>query len=241
MAGRAVPRALTTAGWATIGLLTGHVAAYDVVYPDAHVHATALEASGHGWLSALGPTLVLASLAVLGAAFLGARSGRPRAVLFRTLALIQITGFVAIELGERLSTGLPPSQLGHQLVDHGAWQVLVVGVLIQVMTAWLGSAVSRGIATATTPRQARQGHRSPRAPLLVLAVDDTRDRGPLLQRRSRAPPTWFPFPRPIRTSASSRRGHVAVRSMPRKETSPCSHPIPGVWQVPCPVRPSCSR
>jgi hypothetical protein len=192
-----MPAVMVTAGWATIGLLMGHVAAYDVVYPDAHVHATALEASGHGWLVAMGPTLGLAVLVVVAAALAGARSGRVGIARFRTLAAIQVGGFLAIEVGERLAAGLSLAEIGHQLVDHGFWLVLLTGVVIQLIAAWSGSVMSRGIAAATTVRQASQRHRSHRAPLLVLVVDDARDRRPLLQRRSRAPPMWVASPRPI--------------------------------------------
>lgn len=188
---------IVTAGWATIGLLVGHVAAYDVVYPDAHVHATALEASGHGWLVAMGPTLVISFLAVIAAALVGARSQGARVARFRTLAVVQAGAFVAIEVGERLATGRSPMDVGHELVDHGFWLILVTGVVCQVITAWLGSAASRGIARATASAPPPHHPRRSSARLSVPAPDDGNGRWPLLLRRSRAPPPPAPSHAPM--------------------------------------------
>jgi hypothetical protein len=195
--GRGLPGAVLTAGWATIGLLLGHVAAYDVVYPDAHVHADALAASGHGWLVAMGPTLGLSVLAVLAAAVVGVRNGRPRSARFRTLAAIQVGAFVAIEIAERLTAGDTAARLGHELMDHGLWLILVSGILVQLVTAWIGSAVSRGIADATGPVARTTPRPSRRAPALDLAIERVCDRRPLSLRRDRAPPRPVASPRPI--------------------------------------------
>ncbi|MBX3030275.1 MAG: hypothetical protein KF809_08955 [Chloroflexi bacterium] len=182
------PAALTTAGWAVIGLLVGHVAAYDLVYPDAHVHATALETSGHGWLVALGPSLALAFLAVVLAAVVGARSGRPRVARFRTLVAIQVGAFLAMEVGERLAAGLTPVAIGHELIEHGLWLVLGTGILVQVVTAWLGSAASRQMAAATSRSRLDPRQRRRRTPLLAIPSAVVAARRPWSLRRSRAPP-----------------------------------------------------
>jgi hypothetical protein len=182
------PAALTTAGWAVIGLLVGHVAAYDLVYPDAHVHATALESSGHGWLIALGPTLGIAFLAVVLAAVVGARSGRPRVARFRTLALVQVGAFLVMEVGERLVTGMSPVAIGHELLDHGLWLVLATGILVQLLTAWLGSAASHHLAAATSQTRLDVRQRRGRAPLVAIPSVVVAARRPGSLRRSRAPP-----------------------------------------------------
>ncbi len=59
--------------WAVVGLLIGHVASYDLVYPDGHVHAQVLEASGHQWLWLLEPSVMLGLLIASVAGFVGAR------------------------------------------------------------------------------------------------------------------------------------------------------------------------
>jgi len=142
-------------GWAVVGLLIGHVASYDLVYPDAHVHAQVLEASGHQWLWLLEPSIILGLLVAVLAGFVGSRSSRRRDVRFRVLAAIQISAFLAIEVTERLGNGIHPDEMLHQVTDHGLWLVLVIGIGAQLLTAWLGSAASRWVAevaqATTTP------------------------------------------------------------------------------------------
>ena len=94
-------------GWAVVGLLIGHVAAYDLVYPDGHVHAQVLEASGHQWLWLLEPSLVLGVLIAVLAGLPGLpRAAIAREVRFRLLAVIQVSAFLGIELLERLGHGM---------------------------------------------------------------------------------------------------------------------------------------
>ena len=120
-----------------IGLLVGHVAAYDLVFPlDAHVHAAALAGSGHTWLGMLQPTLALALGFVVVGGWLAARTRGPRDVRYHRLLLIQLpVAFVAVELGERTLAGYTPLDLWHALADHGLWLILVVGIVAQVITA----------------------------------------------------------------------------------------------------------
>ncbi len=160
---------LVTAGWAAIGMLVGHVAAYDLVYPDAHVHAAALDESGHAWLALVGPSMVLAVTVALVAAWASRAPTASRPARFRTLASLQIGAFVGVELLERLAMGLSPADIGHALIDHGLWLVLATGVLVQLVTAWLGSAASRavvGLRPAATRRRPPQ--RGTRPPILSL-------------------------------------------------------------------------
>jgi hypothetical protein len=182
-----------TLGWAVIGLLVGHVAAYDLVFPDGHVHDAALAASGHAWLGMLEPSLLLAMGFVAIGAALAASDGQPRDVRFRRLAVIQVGAFMVMELGERILAGYSAPDLSHALVDHGLWLILVVGIVTQVITAWFGSAMSRGIASATTrsrprlPRRSRHGS----APILRDVPFASLPHG---HRRDRAPPTWAAIP-----------------------------------------------
>jgi hypothetical protein len=174
-------------GWAVIGLLVGHVAAYDLVLPDAHVHDAALAESGHAWLGLLEPSLLAAVALVVVGCLLAARTDRPRAVRFHRLVVVQVGAFVAVELAERLLAGYSAADLTHALVDHGLWLILVVGTVAQVISAWLGSAASRGLAAATT-MAGQPPHRTRRAPLIALGDASPAPSRPVAHRRSRAPP-----------------------------------------------------
>jgi hypothetical protein len=185
-AGRGI--AVATVGWAVIGLLVGHVAAYDLVFPDAHVHAAALAGSGHAWLGMLQPSLAFALLFVGLGGWLAARAEGSRVVRFRRLAGLQVAAFVLVELGERTMAGYTPLDLWHALVDHGLWLILVVGILAQVITAWLGAAASRGIASATAALPAARHRRARRAPSLSFPLRAAAAGGPLPTRPGRAPP-----------------------------------------------------
>jgi hypothetical protein len=180
---------LVIAGWAIVGVLIGHVAAYDLVYPDGHVHAAVLAATGHEWLWLLEPSIVLGFLLAIVAGFVGSRrSHHPREVRFRVLASLQIATFLGIELMERLGHGYTAADLIHELVGHGLWLVIVIGIGAQLLTAWLGSAASRSIAGAaqvpTAPRT-----RLPSRPHILASIAGR----PVLARTvrahgSRAPP-----------------------------------------------------
>lgn len=175
-------------GWAVVGLLIGHVASYDLVYPDGHVHAQVLEASGHQWLWLLEPSLMLGLLVAVIAGFVGSRSSHRREVRFRVLALIQVSTFLGIELLERLGHGVTPSEITHQLTGHGLWLVILIGIGAQLLTAWLGSAASRLIAGAaqgsSRPRVARPGR-----PVILMSIPSLPAAAPMVRSNgSRAPP-----------------------------------------------------
>ncbi len=181
-------------GWAVVGLLIGHVAAYDLVYPDGHVHAQVLEATGHQWLWVLEPSLALGVLIAAIAGLIGSRSGHPREVRFRLLALIQVSAFLGIELLERLGHGITLPDIAHELTDHGLWLVLLIGIGAQLLTAWLGSAASHSIADVAAVTSAPRRPRTAR-PSVLRAVTDA----PITLRLhrahgSRAPPFALPVP-----------------------------------------------
>lgn len=179
---------LVVFGWAVVGLLIGHVASYDLVYPDGHVHAGVLAATGHQWLWLLEPSILAGLLLAALAGLAGSRGSHRRVVRFRMLALIQVGAFVGIEIAERLAHGIAPTEILHQLTDHGLWLVLVIGVAAQLLTAWLGSAASRLIANAADdraqPRTALPARPGVLRPLIsrIVAVSMARANG------RRAPP-----------------------------------------------------
>jgi hypothetical protein len=175
-------------GWAVVGLLIGHVAAYDVVYPDGHIHAQVLEASGHQWLWLLEPSILLGVLIAAIAGFVGSRSGSRREARFCLLATIQVGAFLGMELVERLAHGITLPDIAHELTDHGLWLVLAIGVVAQLLTAWLGSAASRSIADAARAHP-RQPVARPARPHLLPPITGHPAGAPAVRANgSRAPP-----------------------------------------------------
>lgn len=176
-------------GWAVVGLLIGHVAAYDLVYPDGHVHAAVLAASGHEWLWLLEPSVVVGLLVAIAAGFLGSRrSHHRREARFRVLAAIQVGAFLGIELLERLGHGLTVSDILHELTDHGLWLVIVVGIGAQLLTAWLGSAASHSIAGAAHVPTPPHFQRPARPLILASVAGRPVPARPVRAHGSRAPP-----------------------------------------------------
>ena len=145
-----------TIAWALFGVLGGHLATYALLFPDAHVHERVLAASGHGWTALIGPAALTAAVAALGLGFLGSiERGRARSVRFTTLLVLQLGLFAGLEIAERAaSSGLTLGSIQHHLVDHGLAGILVVGSLIQLVTAWFGSTVSRVVAAVARRRPA---------------------------------------------------------------------------------------
>lgn len=185
---------VATVGWAVIGMLVGHVAAYDLVFPDAHAHAAALGDSGHAWMGMLQPTLLVAlGLVVLGG-WLAARSDGPREVRFRRLLALQVAAFVAVELAERALAGYTPLDLWHALADHGLWLILVVGIVAQGITAWLGSLAGRSLAAATMSMPAATQRRAHRPPLVAIRLRPLAAGRHPRPRQSRAPPASVAIP-----------------------------------------------
>ena len=191
MGGR--PTALVVAvGWAVAGLLGGHVVTYEILFPDAHAQAEILAETGHGWLALLAPALVIALLVALASGLLGRRRARGRGVRFATLALVQVGFFLVLELTERFGGGYSPWLLDHQIHAHALLQILLLGSIIQLGCAWLGSAASRLVATlAGPPRlQPRRRHAVPHLlppwslPPVVRSVRANGSRGPPLLDRA---------------------------------------------------------
>jgi hypothetical protein len=184
--------ALVVGGWAIVGLLFGHMAAYDLVYPDGHVHAQVLASTGHGWLSIVEPSIIVALLIAVVAGLVGSRAGTRRVARFRVLAFIQVGAFLGMELLERLGHGLTAADIGHELVDHGLWLVLLVGVLAQLVTAWLGSAVSRTVAASATSCRRRPHHRIARPAILPSLAPHPHVAGTPRAIAIRGPPARVP-------------------------------------------------
>ncbi len=108
MSRRSNVRPATLLGFGLGGVLVGHALTYLVLVPDAHARTADLSATGHAYLgdaNALGLVAVIAALSVLffrGLA--GAGDRHPR--VYERLAAFQLTAFAAMEILERLGSGV---------------------------------------------------------------------------------------------------------------------------------------
>jgi hypothetical protein len=165
-AGRAT-MVLVAVAWAVVGILAGHALTYALLFPNAHVHDAVLAESGHGWLDWLWPIVLVAGLVALAAGLLsGSTRGGSRGVRFVVLAVLQVALFTGLELSERLAVGLTPGS-HHGFVDAGLAAILIVGGLIQLVSAWFGSAASRlvSVVAARLRRTLPVGHGAHPRPL----------------------------------------------------------------------------
>lgn len=119
------------AGLAAGGVMAGHWVGYAVCEPDAGARAVLLEATGHHLLPQLSVPAALAALVALVA---GARRGRVPAVRYarvaRPLVALQVAGFTALELAERLAVhghGLTPAHLLDPALGIGVAAQILIG------------------------------------------------------------------------------------------------------------------
>jgi hypothetical protein len=174
--------------WAIIGVLGGHVLTYALLFPNAHVHEQVLVESGHGWMSLVGPAILTAVVVAAGLALLRRRESPARGVSFALLASLQVGLFVALEIGERLGAGLTIDSFSHHLADHGLGEILVIGCLIQLLTAWLGTRLSRLVAAAALEDAGSESWRLGPITRVVAWVATLEATEPIRSHRSRAPP-----------------------------------------------------
>lgn len=134
-------RLLTLFASAAAGLVGAHLLGYLVVAPEDSARSFLLTSTGHGYLSrAITLAVASAILAGLTSAVLGVlRASRPGwsgagwPGLAVRLSILQVAGFLALEVAERVLAGAPLADLGGP--------VLAVGVPLQVVVAMLGAAV----------------------------------------------------------------------------------------------------
>jgi hypothetical protein len=136
MSPRASSRAVTL-GVAGGGVLLGHWLAYSILTSVTATHGALLTETGHAYLGAADSAGLAVVLAALAAVFLGRMTsgGDLELDLARVgvrLAGFQVAAFLAMEVAERLSAGVPVGELVHG-------PLLPVGVLVQVVLAALGA------------------------------------------------------------------------------------------------------
>jgi hypothetical protein len=180
MSGRRTLRGLPVVGAAFGGVVLGHWVSYLLAMPSAGIRDEVLAATGHAyWLTAVKQAVVLAAVSLAAIAMrefrrVRAQDEHPESVGPGSLALrlagLQVVGFLALELTERVAAGAPISSI---LAHH----VLVLGLLVQVVLAASAAlllsvfaraagALARALVRSPFPRPA---HRTfPRLPATVL-------------------------------------------------------------------------
>ncbi len=192
MSRRSNVRPATVLGFGLGGVLVGHALTYLVLVPDAHARAAELSATGHAYLggaNAFGLVAVIAALSILffrGLA--GADGGASR--VYERLAAFQLTAFAAMEILERLGSGVGARHLV---------PTLAVGLPVQILVAAFVALLVRLVARAAAAVADRGSTRSAR----VVLRGDHADR----RARDRA------GARPRRRSAARPRSSDPVRSL----------------------------
>jgi hypothetical protein len=133
-------RLLTLFAAAMVGLLGAHALGYVVLAPETSIRAAVLAETGHGYLARLTEVAVAAAiLAGLASARMGMLRARGAAagrwsVRYLTVRLfvLQTSGYVALEVAERVVSGAPVGGLA---------AVLAVGMPIQALVAWVAAAL----------------------------------------------------------------------------------------------------
>jgi hypothetical protein len=127
-------------GAAAAGLVLGHALAYLIAIPDPHQRAFALQRAGHAYLPALDQAALMLAIAGVAAIVVRtfARKGDGATERFGRIAallvVVQTCAFASQEVLERLVSGAPLGELAHD-------QILVIGVLVQVLVAIVAAAV----------------------------------------------------------------------------------------------------
>ena len=189
--GRLVDR-LGWAGAALAGAVVGHILTYLVAFVTPHSRQAALAESGHSyWNLAVATAIAVGvwSAAVLVLRHLRQRSPdelADRGLLHSAcrLAILQVTLFVCLELGERLAAGAPLRGLiGHDLLPLGlVFQVLVaLGLALMLRAlATVVQIVARTLLEPPRPRSLRSWALPTPAlqPSPLLLLEGSGPRGP---------------------------------------------------------------
>jgi hypothetical protein len=190
-------RAISLGGVAAAGVILGHWLSYRLAVPDGGMRHHVLAETGHSyWLLAVRAAILLG---LVGAGLIAGRqirTARPyRAAVERyvdaalRLAVLQVSGFAAMEVAERAVSGAP---IGGMFVHH----LFLLGVAVQVLVACAG-----GLAVVALSRAGRR---------IGLAL---RPRHPMVRARALAIPHRVAPPRPrplLLAGAAGVRGPPAL-------------------------------
>jgi hypothetical protein len=127
---------LPVAAVAVAGVVVGHLITYALLVPRPSDRAEVLRDTGHVYFPVALQAALLVGAVSLGWWFLRALTGRDRSqvrpsTLFGRLARLQLAGFAAMEVVERVASGTPLIEL---VRDH-----VVVGLAVQLLLAWLAA------------------------------------------------------------------------------------------------------
>lgn len=138
------------AALALSAVAAGHSVAYYLAVPTDGQRTALLAQTGHSyWKVALTVAVLLELAGVLALAvrhFRAGRAGTPSlhltfGQLAGRLAAIQVAAFTALEVTERLRSGIPVGEMFHR-------HLFLLGVAIQVLVAFAGALLLRWLATA---------------------------------------------------------------------------------------------
>jgi hypothetical protein len=165
-------RAVVLFATALAGLVGGHLLGYLFAIPNAGARDTLLASTGHSYLS---KALIVASAAAIVAGATASLLGAARArtpgrgsLSYRSVALhlagLQLSGFLLLEVAERLLAGVQgPDLLSPVLIVGLPLQAVVAaaGALVLVLVARTAEAVVRAFAAATFPAEVPSAAPSP--------------------------------------------------------------------------------
>ena len=164
---------LLLGGTAALGVILAHCAAFLIVEPDSHLRHQLLSKTGHTYGTGFGLAVFVAGLASLVWNSIHASRMRSTAEVFRAvapkLALLQVAGFVLLEVAERLLTS---GSFG--LAGLVAEPVFVIGVVAQVVVSIAGAVVLALLSRAAAAIAAAIRRSTPR-PVRVLVPTATTD------------------------------------------------------------------
>ena len=165
--------------WALIGLLLGHKLAYAATFRDPQVLLHVLEHTGHNWLS-LTPVFVALLIALLlVTSARGATGGTTLRRRYVTIAALQLSAYITVEVLERLAHGSSLSDVVAGLSSGYGPTLLAFGVVAQLLvaagTALLSQVVERVVARlrAVSPQRvapASNAHRITAQQVLLHAL-----------------------------------------------------------------------
>lgn len=180
-------------GAAAAGIVGGHLLSYALVAPTASARHDLLAETGHGYLSKAVAVAVASAIltgvaaVVVGAARGRSRTGRPVGLrsLGGRLAALQVSGFLGLEVLERLSSGAPMGDLAGPLLVAGIPVQVAVASIAAVVLALINRTVAAVVRALTRPTsQARRRTRIPVSPVVVPprapAIHPSPVRGPPL-------------------------------------------------------------
>jgi hypothetical protein len=144
MRSRRAFQGLPLAGTATVGVIVGHWFSYLLAIRETRLREQILSTSGHGyWLGAV-KVAIVAALVALGSVAVRHLTGRDRSDatpvgerlsgLTTRLAVLQLIGFTAMEVTERIAFGAP---VGAMFLHH----LYLLGLAVQILVAAAGALV----------------------------------------------------------------------------------------------------